>query len=131
MKILVFDDKQEKLTAKIAKTGKSGKAVVSIRDESSILNDEFIDSLWEIQSNIEHSILMIKLCLNDDVVFSPQQDSQITEIKEIVQESLKAIKNSLQHMGNDEHVKALNDLRYGGHLIKNTLAKIRRKKITY
>tara|TARA_B100000749_G_C18382575_1_gene446680 strand:- start:296 stop:673 length:378 start_codon:yes stop_codon:yes gene_type:complete len=96
-----------------------------------ILNDEFIDSLWEIQSNIEHSILMIKLCLNDDVVFSPQQDSQITEIKEIVQESLKAIKNSLQHMGNDEHVKALNDLRYGGHLIKNTLAKIRRKKITY
>ena len=93
-----------------------------------ILNDEFVDSLWEIQSNLEYSILMFKLCLDDDIDFSPQRDPKITDPKEMIHESLHAIKNTLQYMENDDNINALNSLRYGSYLIKNTIAKIRRKQ---
>ena len=92
-----------------------------------ILNDEFVDSLWEIQSNLEYSILMFKLCLDDDIDFSSQRDPKITDPKEMIHESLQAIKNTLQYMKNDDNIDALNSLRYGSYLIKNTIAKIRIK----
>ena len=86
-----------------------------------------IDQLWNIQSKIEYAILMIKLYLREDQMYSSSH-TRITgrQYREIIDEASQLFQRSLQSLSNDELSKALKDARDGRNLIRDLIGKLRR-----